>query len=165
MDINNLTLEECRYYASKFTSRYSFSRSGYVNGQAYAQAVQNGWLDEICAHMPSRKLKLTLAQCKELALQFRTRTIFKRVEPGAYKTACDNGWLNEVCAHMPRRDSPRWPLDLCKDIASRYDNLAEFRRAWPGAYYAILRQGRDSLLDHLSRGNGVHRKPRKPTAV
>lgn len=86
----------CAGEARKYASRAKFHAS---NPRAYNAASKKGWLEEICAHMPSptRRLKEEVAA---LAAAHETRSEFARHENAAYVAAQRHGWLDDVCAHM-----------------------------------------------------------------
>jgi hypothetical protein len=51
-------LDNCKLEAMKFTGRKEFYKK---SGSAYNSASRHGWLDEVCAHMPSSDKKVNLA--------------------------------------------------------------------------------------------------------
>ncbi len=66
-------------------------------------AQRNGWIAEICVHMPQIKRPngyWTLERCRESAREFTSRTAWVRGCAAAYDAAKKHGWRDEVCAHM-----------------------------------------------------------------
>jgi hypothetical protein len=42
----------------------------------------------------------TFERCKEEAMKYNKRNVFKLGSNGAYNSARKNGWLDGVCSHM-----------------------------------------------------------------
>ncbi len=89
--------ERCLEKALLCKSRSEFSRK---YGSAYIRASKNGWLDEICAHLPSRnKVKIghwnIKENCLEEAKKHKTMHDFIIASNGAYDAAVRNGWIDE----------------------------------------------------------------------
>jgi very-short-patch-repair endonuclease len=101
--IKNGWLEECKaHMLSEFEVR---SKGKLIWTKAYTRARVNGWLDDICSHMP---LKIhpngywTKERVLKSAKQFKTRTAWMRSsDSAAYNLAREKGWIDEACAHMP----------------------------------------------------------------
>lgn len=72
------------------------------NRKAYAAALRQGIIDEICGHMhkAQRKLKWTKDRLMEEARKYKSRVAFSKGSGGAYNSARKRGLLDEVCAHM-----------------------------------------------------------------
>lgn len=90
------TKDTCRAAASEFRTRGDFRRG---NRKAYAAASKKGWLDEICAHMPTWQ-DWTIEVVAALAAPHKGRSAFARSEAAAYIAAQRRGWLDAVCSHM-----------------------------------------------------------------
>lgn len=74
---------------------------------AYMSAKKRGIYDKICKHMPilqkgeKSKIPLTHENCRLIASQFETRSVFQKHENGRwYNYATRNNILREVCSHM-----------------------------------------------------------------
>lgn len=93
------TKDLCQVEALKYDGRYLFQ----LNSNAYAAAIRNGWLDDICSHMP-QKIKphnfWTKEFCRIEALKYMTLKDFTVNSSGAYKSSLKNKWLDEICSHM-----------------------------------------------------------------
>ena len=105
--------DRCYAEALKFTTRRKFEKGS--NG-AYDSAFKNGWLDDICSHMPKpgdsdyARLKNgravnfkwdTYSYTTE-ALKYETIGDFRKQSRGAYNAANRNGDLQKICSHMQR---------------------------------------------------------------
>ena len=66
------------------------------------------------------------------ALEYGSRTAFKRGSPYRYEQARDLGLLGKVCGHM-RRPNLKWSREAIEAEATRCATAKEFRRA-RGAY-------------------------------
>ena len=95
-----LSLEDCRREALKYSSRVAFSKG---HKRAYETARRNGWLDEVCSHIVPSHLPMgywTYERCKESALKYDTRKEFLKGCGGGYDAAKRNNWLDTLCSHM-----------------------------------------------------------------
>lgn len=95
------TLDRCIKEALKFKTRREFARN---SNSAYNSARRYGWLNKVCRHMKTVKVKpvgyWTKKRCEQEALKYKTRQEFYIKCGGAYSASFRNGWLNEVCKHM-----------------------------------------------------------------
>lgn len=98
------TKEVCIELASTCNSRKELSSKSRT---CYTIAHRNGWLDEICAHMPKLEKfapnHWTKENCKIEAAKYNTRGDFEKGALGAYTKARRKGWLDEICTHMSFR--------------------------------------------------------------
>jgi len=95
------TKENCKQAALKCKSRSDFEKK--YSG-AYRVCYKNKWLDEVCIHM-EQKIKPSnywdnIENCKQAALECKTRTEFSKKYKGAYSACRRNKWLDELCSHM-----------------------------------------------------------------
>jgi hypothetical protein len=93
--IKSYTYDECKEIAKNYKSRTEFEHSGYYG--AYKASLINGWIDDICSHMITKKLVIswTYKECKEEALKYKTRTEFKNNSNTSYRASYNNHWLDE----------------------------------------------------------------------
>ena len=95
------TKDRCREAALECKSRSDFEKK--YSG-AYRVCYKNKWLDEVCIHM-EQKIKPSnywdnIENCKQAALECKTRTEFSKKYKGAYSACRRNKWLDELCSHM-----------------------------------------------------------------
>lgn len=98
--------EKCAKIALKYKFRKEFQIN---NKNAYSAAKYNGWLDEICQHMQYKKLPNkywhSFDNCKNKALEYKTKTDFIKNAQHVYNISLKNGWIDKICKHMiPRGD-------------------------------------------------------------
>ena len=94
------TYEAVKNKALCFQSRYAFQK-GFRS--AYQAARENGWLDDVCAHMQRKpRTKWTLESIHKEALNYQSRSAFKKGSRNAYQSARRRGWLDAVCSHMKK---------------------------------------------------------------
>ena len=94
------TKDRCAERAILYSSKMEFKNN---DGSAYTTAVREGWLEEICNHMPPYEhnpLKWTKRACHEVALQYKTKKDFKKGNYSAYTTAGYRKWIDDICGHM-----------------------------------------------------------------
>ncbi len=102
------TVEKCKEEALRYRTRWEFQQE---SANAYSAAKNHGWLDEICDHM-TEAIKpsdyWTIANCKKIALKYKTREELRRKSSYVHKIIYINGWADEVCAHMERVKLKPW---------------------------------------------------------
>lgn len=90
----------CKAEALKYNTRSDFVK---YSCSAYHRALQDGFLDQICAHMKSRRKPYRFwikEECHKVALLHNTKADFKREEQSAYSLALKRGWIPDICTHM-----------------------------------------------------------------
>jgi len=94
------TKERVAKAARKYLSRKEFRQK---DPKAFAAASNNGWIPEVCEHIPQQKKPKnywTKEKCHSEALKFTTIKEFKASAGSAYTTALAKGWKDEICSHM-----------------------------------------------------------------
>lgn len=91
------TLETVREEAMKYSTRNDFNKG---NPSAYVTAGVNGWTDEVCKHMNTKKSKPNgywkdYHNCKKEAEKYETRSEFCKGCGAAYRHSSKSGWLDE----------------------------------------------------------------------
>ena len=146
------TKEKCKEEALKYNYRTEFQRG---SGSAYSASLKNGWLNDICGHMPE-KVKpngyWTKEKCHEEALKYITKKEFNSVSNSVYSTAQKNGWLNDICSHMTKGERKiYWTKEKCHEEALKYNKRSEFKKN-SGGYGAALRKGwLDEICSHMKK--------------
>lgn len=88
--------ERCIDETIKYSSRKMFQKGG---GGAYAAAIDNGWLDEICNHMrrpaPSNYY-WTKERYKEEARKNKTMSQFRNNCSSAFTIAWRKRWFDDI---------------------------------------------------------------------
>ena len=90
----------CKAEASKYNTRSDFVK---YSCSAYHRALQDGFLDQICTHMKSRRKPYRFwskEECHKVALLYNTKADFKREEQSAYSLALKRRWIPDICTHM-----------------------------------------------------------------
>jgi hypothetical protein len=95
------TYSYCRLEALRFNSKKEFKEE---SCKAYRHACRNGFLDEICSHMPkySRLSKWNIENLHLMAKRHNSRNSFKRIDGGAYTYARKHGLLDQIFANIPK---------------------------------------------------------------
>lgn len=134
------TKEQCAKEAKKYEIRKDFhiqSPSGYLT------ALKNGWLDEICTHMRSRKPMgyWTKERCWEIAKRYKIKRNFRENNPSLYAVLGNNGWTTEMTAHMRGETDLVWTKEACFEEAKKYKTTKEFKEKCHPGYQASHRLG------------------------
>ena len=150
------TKSRCAEEAAKCHTRTEFARAC---GGAYATALREGWVDDICGHMSVKVKRWTKTQCQKAALKFQTRVAFQKGASGAYQFAKRRNWLDSICQHMKPLRNPDWTKKRCAEEALKYKTRSSFQRGAPGAYLRAMRSGwLDDICGHMDSGLGRNRK-------
>ena len=140
----------CAKVAALCSSRYEFSKK---YSSAYNSCLRNGWIDDICKHMPSRSIPCgywNKEKCRLEALKYSNRTEFSKQSNGAYTAALKKGWLDEICKHMVVKWQHKWDKESCRKEALKYNTRTDFQNNSSGAYSAALKKGwLDEICKHM----------------
>ena len=153
---NYWTYEKCKEEALKYNTKTEFQLK---SKGAYNSSRNNGWFIDICSHMINIKnietksyRYWTYERCKEAALNYKTRTEFKKNSPGAFKSSKKNKWCDEICSHMiiPKKQIHNyWIFDKCKEEALKYDTKLEFKNNSKAYYSAARNFWIDEICSHM----------------
>ena len=153
------TKDRCAEEALKYEKRKYFEKGCRA---AYGSARLNGWLDEICAHMPKRVVRengfWTMERLREAASIHETRVDFERENRAAYSAAVRLGVLDEICQHTKPLILPHghWTKERCEDEAWKYNTTGSFRYFCPGGFEAAKRNGwLEEIAWHMDRRKPV----------
>jgi hypothetical protein len=91
------TYDACKKEAAKYTTRSEFCK---MSPGAYASARKNGWLEDICVHMPKVSDWSNKDAVAKEAAKYHKRSQFEIGSSGAYNSARKNLWLDEL---FPKR--------------------------------------------------------------
>jgi hypothetical protein len=134
------TKDACLKEAKKYINRVSFQKN---NTSAYQSAYRNGCMEEVCAHMISKKKPTkywTKKNCLKEAINCSSKKEFKTKNPGAYHSSIVNKWLDEICVHMILKNKPRgyWKdFNNIYNAAKKCKNVEELRDKYNGAHKAL----------------------------
>ena len=157
-------LEACATEALKYDNRTEFQRQ---SAGAFASASKNGWLEEICLHMPiiiRPKGYWTKENILEEAVKHKTLKDFRKVSSGAIDAASVYGWLPEVYKAMgidpPHKTGKSRKTHSKASIRRAYKQcktLSEFRLKFRPQFSDSLKLGmQDELIKNLIVKNPKH---------
>lgn len=109
--------------AGKYTSRVEFSKG---SPKAYEAARKRpGFFKEICSHMGrgvTHKVEFSEEQLAKIALNFSSRSEFKKYKFTAYERCKELNIFEKVCSHMKHRNTSSLPeKELFKIIKKNYE--------------------------------------------
>ncbi len=141
------TKQKIKEVVADLKTRTEFQKK-YVG--AYNVASENGWLDEVCAHMEVlRTPNWTLESIKDAVKDFKKYTEFKTKLPSAYRVARINGWLDEIRGHMSPGQLPHgyWnDFDRVLEVAKQCKTKTEFQDRFGSARNAAKKHGWMALV-------------------
>ena len=156
--------EHCAAEAAKYTNRTPFQEG---SPTAWKSAVNHGWIDEICGHMPKDmryENQRTKDDCENDARQCNGKFDYKTKFGSSYSKALREKWLDDIAEKMYKEgvwEKPfRWNKSLVIAEGRKYDTREDFFKGSCGAYLHAQRHG---LLDEacahmMKRGNRMKRK-------
>jgi superfamily II DNA or RNA helicase len=116
-----------------------------MDGETYALAK----ISDLKRNFSSRQ-SWTKEECREIALQYKTRTEWGRNHSKTYQSSRVNGWLDELTTHM---DNKIYTKEKCREIALQYKT----RREWFNGHNSYHTAHRNGWLDEIT----VHMKPKR----
>ena len=143
------TYEECKSHALQCSTRSEFITK---HPGAYASAIKNKWLDDICQHM---ELKFEIKNDSETvrleAQKYSTRQEFKHGSNSAYEYARKHHLLDAICTHMTRPlPKVKWTDEAIFEEAKKYSSKEEFRKGNSSAYSIAYKKGIiDKVCSHM----------------
>ena len=100
------TKEKCHVEALKYKNRKAFRTN---KSNIVRIAVEFGWYEDICSHMPKNNNKprgyWNKERCAKEALKYKNTTEFVENCKSAYAIAWKNNWLEEITNHFEVRGS------------------------------------------------------------
>ena len=146
------SLEYLKKLAAPYTRRVDFKNH---HPKEYNAALKRGILDEICSHMPGKKVD-TLEGLIERAKPYSRRVDFLKGDRNAYMAAQKHGWIDIVCKDMPTRykrkksTNESYSYADLERIASGYKTRNGFQEGNPNAYAIALKRGiMDKICQHM----------------
>jgi hypothetical protein len=148
---NYWTKERCIEDARKYNSIIEW----YKNSKSYSPARLNGWLNECTTHMIQKQKPpgyWTKERCLEIAIQYKTRTDWRKGHPASCEAARVNKqWYEECTAHMIENKKPNgyWNIkENCIEEANKYNNISDFRKKSVSAYISSCK---NNWLDEIKQ--------------
>lgn len=123
------TKAEVETEAKKYNSRSEFRRA---NQGAYAFALNNGLLDNVCAHMKPLVF-WNIFELMAVARKYDNLQAFRKSEPEAYNYATKSQLLKLATSHMARHVI-QWTKELVLEEAAKHNSRGMFQAAASGAY-------------------------------
>ena len=138
------TKERLATEARKYDARAKFQKG---SNSAYIIARNNGWLDDVCAHMLPILNRWPESAVREEALKYTRRIDFIRGCQSAYDKAKKLGILDDVCEHM--EPVPKtYTEEEIRETALKYQHRSDFWYHDRGAHKAARTRG---ILDDVCR--------------
>ena len=104
--------------------------------------------------MGGNKTYWTKKKCQEEALNYETRTKFKKGNGSAYSSSLKNNWMVDICGHMlcGRKPNGYWTKERCKEEALKYIKLKTFKKEKDNIYQIIHKNGWfNDICSHMEK--------------
>lgn len=150
------TKARCAEEAAPYSTRNAFK---FGCAPAYRASIRQGWLEEVCAHMPVVAPRPNYRWPRERVMMIASRyddvLSFYQNEPSAYHAARLQGIFDEAVAHMGRRPFKKpqtWTKHACAIAAKKCKTRNEFRHRFSSAYVVSKRHGWiDEICSHMKK--------------
>jgi len=143
------TKERCAQEAKKYKVKSHFKAKSF---SAFRSAKNNGWLDEICAHMISPQVSQGYWNIFENVFRAAQGAVsyskFVRLG-GAYASARRNGWLDLIGLKRTRNKPNSWTLKRIEELVLQYEYQDDFIRENSDAHQAAVKKKYWSGLQKL----------------
>lgn len=92
----------CKNEVKKYDSRNEIYKK---RPGAYMAMFRNGWLDELCSHLKTKKKNgyWSKEMCMKEALKYSSKKEFCENSGAAYRTMLYNNWTEQICLHMKNK--------------------------------------------------------------
>jgi hypothetical protein len=144
--------ERCTEEANKYKTKSEWRKN---SSSSYSAALKNGWVDDLCGHMESKRGYWNdKERCNEESIKFKTKVEWKKNSGSSYSASLRNGWIDELCSHMENKIKPNgyWTKERCGQEALKYKTKKEWKKNSSGSYKAAYRDGwLDELTQHMKK--------------
>lgn len=135
--------------AKLYTRRVDFKEN---NRGAYDSALDNGWIDEACAHMDKKETMPIgwwddIEHCKERIAQYNSIVDFSTKEKGCLHAIYKHKWQDELLSIF-RNHHPRIKIEDIYASAKKYDDYRDFMHNEPKMHAAARERG---ILDDVCK--------------
>lgn len=148
------TYEKCKEDALKFKTRAEWHSS---KGSAYNKAIDQGWFEELTAHMPKPLTgfkPFSYDECKTESEKYNSRSEWMKYSGASYDRARENNWLDEL---MPSYHK-KFTLKECREDALKYKTKAEWWDKNPRLVGQAVRSGfYDKCTKHMPERHQPHK--------
>ena len=154
-----LTKEECHKESLKYNRRGEFSKGSI---SAYRTAKKNGWLDEICSHIPivvKPNGYWTKEKCIEIALSCDTYKEFC-LNHSALSFCRKNNLIITIKELLGSRKMGEkyWTKERCSKEALKYESRGDYWNDGLSARYASKNDWLDEICSHMIRVGNVMKR-------
>jgi hypothetical protein len=143
--------EKCKSAASYCKTRNEFQINNYG---AYACALRNGWIEDICSHM-EYKTKWTFDECYSRTIQYNKLHKFKSSNKRMFDYIAIHYDENILYSHI---EEPilrnQWNFDKCKEDALLYRTKTEYKNNSNTSYRNAIKNGwLNDICSHMKSYN------------
>lgn len=147
------TYERCLEEGRRYTRKSDFRKYG---KGAFNAAYNNGWLEEIYAHM-DKPHQYTKDECWKIATKYQVERYWRINMSASYLQAQRNGWLPELTAHMKKMH--RYTKEECLEEAKKYATRSDFADLSPQHYFrACSKHWINEICKHMERQGNLERR-------
>jgi predicted GIY-YIG superfamily endonuclease len=141
------TKEEIQKVANQFEYPNDFKKNQPV---AYRRAIENGWLQDVTAHMKRKREDWTKEKLSNLISKYGKLSDFRKNEPKAYSVIKFHKWY-DLLSNL-EREKIDWTYEMVKDVAQKYQNLKDFYTYDKKAYESAITNGWfEDITSHMKR--------------
>lgn len=145
--------QRCMELAALCSTKMEFHRR---HKGAYLASSKGGWLDDVCAHMPSRSFgvyKWTDQRIEAEVAKHTDFADFRRSNQSLFVILSSTGRLDKFTGHLARdrNANGHWTKERCAECLNECVTRTDFQKRFPGAYDAAHKNGwLDEICQNLA---------------
>ena len=146
----------CKYNFKVLTNYLSKEKAALIEDETIIDYSRKGWIllnKKRGGDLGNTTHKYTKRQCREIALLYNDKTVFRENNTYFYNYISKRGWIEELCAHMVQHKMKNgyWTKERCAEEASKYKKRKDFQENCPSAHSSAFKNGwLDEICSHMS---------------
>lgn len=152
----HIKTSQCEYDFKTLTNYLPKEEAAFIEDETIIDYSRKGWIvlnRKRGGDLGNKTRKYTKKQCREIALQYNDKTVFRETNKHFYNYICKRGWIEELCAHMIQHKMRNgyWTKDRCAKEALKYKKRKDFKKKCPSAHSCAFKNGwLDEICSHMS---------------
>lgn len=144
--------DKCKEIAQKYPSREFLQKE---QQYVYRLIIKNKWDDDCFSHMKKyKKIKpyketVTHLECKEIALQYKTKKEWRKNNKFTYMLALRKKWVDCFSHFPPTKKEIFKTKEACVSDARKHLTRKEWLSSNPTAYYTAIKNNWDECFAHM----------------
>ena len=152
----HITTAHCKYIFKALTGYLPKEEAALIEDETIIDYSRKGWIllnKKRGGDLGGKTHKYTKRLCREIALLYNDKTLFRETNKYFYNYISKRGWIEELCSHMIQHKMKNgyWTKERCAEEASKYKKRIDFQKKCPSAYSSAFKNGwLDEICSHMS---------------